>query len=126
MDNPQEAGGSPEHGTAEQLAALALASLPAPWHLDAGTRRRALPKLAARIATGWTLPALRSELTHSPEGVRKPGGVFMARLDALPTEPPHPPGSPSPPIATQKCTQPGHEHYELPCRGCVVDAKAAS
>lgn len=127
VDNPQEGRRTPpDHHTAEQLAALALANLGPPWRLDAGTRKRAIPKLAARLAAGWTVTEALAELTHSPDGIRKPGGVFMTRLDALPMEPPPPAARPPAPGAPARCTRPGHEHYELPCRGCVVDAKAAS
>lgn len=128
VDNSQEGRRTetPPPGTAEQLAALALSGLPAPWRLDAGTRRRALPELARRIAHGWTVPALVDELTHSPEGVRKPGGVFMRRLADLPLDPPAPPAPAAPAGPPQRCTKPGHQFYELPCRGCIVDAKTAS
>jgi hypothetical protein len=71
-------------------------NLPAPWSLGRVTAKGTAPLLLEAVAEqGWQLDdALIAQLTHSPDGVKRPSSVLRIRISDLPRA--HKPAAPKP------------------------------
>ncbi|GAB3219378.1 helix-turn-helix domain-containing protein [Glycomyces halotolerans] len=77
-------------GTSEDVSAAADLAAALPGRLTAGQRHRLVEPIAARLAAGWSVEALKTELTVDLDGVRHFHAVYRHRLDDLPDAPPTP------------------------------------